>query len=100
MTHSKTERQRLILDQLRRSGGTSVGELSTLLGVSESTVRRDLDALAAGGRVERVHGGAVHNSLIKAMSASAVDALLLHRHQIVTYSSTKSLTNRNVAGEP
>lgn len=34
-------------------------ELSAALGVSQATVRRDLDELAAEGRLRRVHGGAV-----------------------------------------
>ncbi|HYM83066.1 MAG TPA: DeoR/GlpR family DNA-binding transcription regulator [Candidatus Dormibacteraeota bacterium] len=34
-------------------------ELSLALGVSQATVRRDLDELALAGRVRRVHGGAV-----------------------------------------
>lgn len=34
-------------------------ELSSSLGVSQATVRRDLDALAMEGRLRRVHGGAV-----------------------------------------
>ena len=34
-------------------------ELSTALGVSQATVRRDLNELAASGRLRRVHGGAV-----------------------------------------
>lgn len=34
-------------------------ELSASLGVSQATVRRDLDALAMEGRLRRVHGGAV-----------------------------------------
>jgi DeoR/GlpR family transcriptional regulator of sugar metabolism len=34
-------------------------EASAALGVSQATVRRDLNALAAAGRLRRVHGGAV-----------------------------------------
>jgi DeoR/GlpR family transcriptional regulator of sugar metabolism len=34
-------------------------ELSAALGVSQATVRRDLDSLAMEGRLRRVHGGAV-----------------------------------------
>ena len=35
-----------------------VSELTELLAVSEMTIRRDLDALAAAGLLEKVHGGA------------------------------------------
>ncbi len=52
------QRQRLILDEVRRLGAVRVGALTDLLSVSEMTVRRDLDALAASGLVEKVHGGA------------------------------------------
>lgn len=37
----------------------SLGELAALLGVSESTVRRDLDALEQHGLIRRTHGGVV-----------------------------------------
>jgi DeoR/GlpR family transcriptional regulator of sugar metabolism len=51
-------RQRLvtIVDSRR---AVRLEELSAALGVSQATVRRDLDALAATGRLRRVHGGAV-----------------------------------------
>lgn len=40
-------------------GRVSVTEMARLLGVSEETVRRDLQVLAERGIVERTHGGAV-----------------------------------------
>ncbi|MFD1939458.1 MULTISPECIES: DeoR/GlpR family DNA-binding transcription regulator [Nonomuraea] len=49
----------LTLRLVQGSGQVSVSELSRRLGVSEMTVRRDLDALEAQGLVRRVHGGAV-----------------------------------------
>ena len=52
------QRQKLILDEIRRLGAVRVSELTKLLSVSEMTVRRDLDALAVAGLVEKVHGGA------------------------------------------
>jgi DeoR/GlpR family transcriptional regulator of sugar metabolism len=52
------QRQTLILDEVRAHGSVRVSDLTALLGVSDMTVRRDLDALAAGGLVEKVHGGA------------------------------------------
>ncbi len=51
-------RQRLsALVDARRS--VRLEELSAALGVSQATVRRDLNALSASGRLRRVHGGAV-----------------------------------------
>ncbi|MFI6288294.1 DeoR/GlpR family DNA-binding transcription regulator [Streptomyces sp. NPDC051018] len=53
------QRRSLILDEVRRRGGVRVNELTRKLNVSDMTVRRDLDALARQGVVEKVHGGAV-----------------------------------------
>lgn len=53
------QRRALILDEVRRRGGVRVNELTRKLGVSDMTIRRDLDALARQGVLEKVHGGAV-----------------------------------------
>jgi DeoR/GlpR family transcriptional regulator of sugar metabolism len=53
------QRRALILDEVRRHGGARVNELTRRLKVSDMTVRRDLDALARQGVLEKVHGGAV-----------------------------------------
>ncbi|MFE7121503.1 DeoR family transcriptional regulator, partial [Streptomyces sp. NPDC057654] len=53
------QRRALILDEVRRRGGVRVNELTRKLNVSDMTVRRDLDALARQGVLEKVHGGAV-----------------------------------------
>jgi DeoR/GlpR family transcriptional regulator of sugar metabolism len=52
------QRQELILDAVRTTGGARVSELVEQLGVSDMTVRRDIDALARRGLLTRVHGGA------------------------------------------
>lgn len=52
-------RREQILAYLNVRERTSVGELSQLLGVSEVTVRKDLDQLEAQGLLTRVHGGAI-----------------------------------------
>jgi DeoR/GlpR family transcriptional regulator of sugar metabolism len=52
------QRHKVIIDELRRHGAVRVSDLTELLAVSEMTVRRDLDALAADGLLEKVHGGA------------------------------------------
>ena len=43
-----------------------VSELTELLGVSEMTIRRDLDVLAESGLVEKVHGGATRAARLSA----------------------------------
>ncbi|MEU6084466.1 DeoR/GlpR family DNA-binding transcription regulator [Streptomyces sp. NPDC047108] len=53
------QRRTLIVDEVRRRGGVRVNELTRRLRVSDMTVRRDLDALARQGLIEKVHGGAV-----------------------------------------
>lgn len=52
------ERERLILKLLGK-GYTTITELSSKIGVSEATIRRDLDSLEGLEKVRRVHGGAV-----------------------------------------
>ena len=53
-----TDRLRQITDALREGAERSVAELAALTGASEMTVRRDLDALADQGVLERYRGGA------------------------------------------
>ena len=55
---SSTERHRQITTAIRDAGRMSVQELAALTGSSEMTIRRDLDALAAQGVLERDRGGA------------------------------------------
>ncbi|MPZ62960.1 MAG: DeoR family transcriptional regulator [Propionibacteriales bacterium] len=50
-------RQAKILDALRADGEVTVEELADQFGVSLSTIRRDLNALSAEGRLRRVRGG-------------------------------------------
>jgi DeoR/GlpR family transcriptional regulator of sugar metabolism len=53
------QRQVRILTELRRTGAVRVSDLTELLGVSDMTVRRDLEQLSAEGVARKVHGGAV-----------------------------------------
>ena len=52
------QRQEVILREVDRIGGVRVSELVGTLGVSDMTVRRDIEALAVNGLVLKVHGGA------------------------------------------
>ncbi|MEU8363611.1 DeoR/GlpR family DNA-binding transcription regulator [Nonomuraea sp. NPDC048882] len=53
------ERVRAIMNTLRTADSVSVSELAAEHGVSEMTIRRDLDELAQQGVVRRVRGGAL-----------------------------------------
>jgi len=48
-----------ILELLQKDGQVSVAALSKILGVTQTTLRTDLDSLSADGRLIRVAGGAV-----------------------------------------
>ncbi|MFJ4875117.1 substrate-binding domain-containing protein [Streptomyces sp. NPDC088745] len=56
MRESAAERHDRLLELVRRHGTARVSDLAGLLGVSPVTTRRDAEALAAKGLLDRVHG--------------------------------------------
>ena len=54
-----SQRRTAILALVEESGAARVSELVDQLGVSDMTVRRDIERLDAEGLLERVHGGAI-----------------------------------------
>jgi DeoR/GlpR family transcriptional regulator of sugar metabolism len=69
------QRRRAIADLAAKHGSIRVSELTEMFGVDETTIRRDLAALAGRGILKRSHGGAV---------VRAVDAPETHvRHESV-----------------
>lgn len=52
------ERHQIILQLLQEKKAVTVVELTKVLGISESTIRRDLHSLAQMGKLNKVHGGA------------------------------------------
>lgn len=57
-----SQRKQLIVEKLEAEGQVQSKALSILFDVSEDTIRRDLRELAAEGRLQRVHGGALPSS--------------------------------------
>jgi DeoR/GlpR family transcriptional regulator of sugar metabolism len=53
------QRQKRILEFIRKQKSAQVTELSDAFGVSVSTVRRDLSEMELRGLLQRVHGGAI-----------------------------------------
>lgn len=58
----KKERQALILREVNIHNRVVLSDLSNVLGVSEDTVRRDLQELADAGKIVKVRGGALSKS--------------------------------------
>jgi len=54
----EAERHRVILKLIQERSVVSVADLVEILGTSEATVRRDVNALADNGQVRRIRGGA------------------------------------------
>lgn len=71
------QRRNRIADFLQHHGAVTLQQLADALHVSLSTLRRDLDALAEEGIVERTHGGAIlknqHYSTFEPNIAAARD---------------------------
>lgn len=57
------ERRQKILALLQKEGRVLVGNLSKTFGVSQITIRKDLDSLQERGLVQRSHGGALPPAL-------------------------------------
>lgn len=56
---SSYERQRELTRLIGRMGRLSVAQICEQFNISETTARRDLEALSAQGFIQRVHGGAI-----------------------------------------
>src|SRR6202044_3273120 len=72
-------RQSLILQAVRNDGSARVSDLTQQLGVSDMTIRRDLEGLAKDGLVETAHGGAGLPGSHAGHEAGFEDKLVLER---------------------
>jgi DeoR/GlpR family transcriptional regulator of sugar metabolism len=81
-------RQSLILQSVRNDGSARVSDLTQQLGVSDMTIRRDLEVLAKDGLVEKVHGGAVLPGSHAGHEAGFEDKLVLERPEKNTIART------------
>ena len=93
------ERRQSLLDMLRKQPGLRVPELALALGISEGTVRNDLNALEDQGRLKRVHGGAVlndqdqfqNNSFLRRFKHNAAAKLAIAREAAVLVNDGDSI---------
>ena len=62
--HLVSDRRRMITELVAARGSMRVAELGSILGVSEVTIRNDLELLAHEGLLVRDHGGAIARTQI------------------------------------
>lgn len=107
-------RRARLLALVREMGAASVPDLSAALGVSASTVRRDLEALNAAGELQRAHGGALafstgfepamreaeRTALPAKRAIGAIAATMVEAGQTVLFDSSSTVLEaaRHVAG--
>jgi DeoR family transcriptional regulator, aga operon transcriptional repressor len=72
------ERRQKILSQLVRDGRVLVNSLSRTFGVSQITIRKDLDSLHDRGLLQRSHGGALPTATGALLDPSLQDKKKLH----------------------
>ena len=92
------QRRAIVLDHMRQRGAASIQELSDALGISLSTVRRDLEHLEERGYLERSHGGAlIQKRLQSTFEPEAAISAQLFRAEKSAIGQAAALTLR--AGE-
>ncbi|RYY89261.1 MAG: DeoR/GlpR transcriptional regulator [Chitinophagaceae bacterium] len=77
----KRERQEFIIHQLHLHNKVLSTDLSAKMQVSEDTIRRDLLELAEGGRIIKVHGGAISRSFRPSLAHT--DIYSLDKKQVI-----------------
>lgn len=84
------QRQVRILSELRRTGAVRVSDLTELLGVSDMTIRRDLEEVVSSGIARKVHGGAVLVGQVAHEPGFAVKSQLEQtaKHAIAAHAAT------------
>jgi len=84
-------RRQTLLEIIQKRGFASLEDLVAVAGVSESTIRRDLEALEQGGLIRRTHGGAV-------IGGEARDQMPAFEDRVSTAAGEKRAIGRYAAG--
>lgn len=94
------QRKQALLDLLSQRGAATMKELSDHFGVSEMTIRRDLNALEQESCVQRSHGGVIYRGILP--SVEEPDAAFKHasnsdvKDRLAAYSVERFVQDGNV----
>lgn len=87
--HITSARRRRLLEQLGLKESARVAELAAACQVSEITIRRDLDALAEEGLIERFHGGGRLPARRSSQAARGADALHEREKRLIAVAAAR-----------
>ena len=90
----KEERHKIIMKEINLHNKVLSVDLSSLLNVSEDTIRRDLKELSDENRIIRVHGGAISKSLVRPFIAD--NNIYAHEEKKIIASKALSLIQNNM----
>lgn len=84
------ERQKRIRDLVNAQGTLRIADLAETFGVSEMTIRRDFEALATAGHLERTFGGAVaaEQTAFESSHKVRLYAYMAEKEAIARYAAT------------
>ena len=89
------ERKRAILQVLKELEKVSVSSLAEDLNVSEATIRRDLDDLAAENMIVRTHGGALSKNDFELISIYERKLVNFNEKKAIAKTAVKLIKNRD-----
>lgn len=78
-------RRKRILELLAQNGQVTVAELSGLLNATQTTIRTDLDTMAAENRLVRIPGGAIAMEAAQTAAAKAKELAAVAKANISIY---------------
>lgn len=84
------ERQQEIMKLLFESGAIKVNQVSKLFGVTEETIRRDLEKLETDNKLKRTHGGAI------AVDQQNDDDIPFNKRKVLMAKEKRSIANEAV----
>jgi DeoR family transcriptional regulator, aga operon transcriptional repressor len=94
----KAERWNAILQRLADDGSLAVTDIAGDLGVSDSTIRRDLTELEVSNLLHRVHGGAMATGVLNEQPLSTKSTQHLEQKRAIAAEAATRLTDGMAVG--
>ena len=96
MENKKQQRQNSILELVNKNGTITTAELMNRFGVTNETIRKDLQQLDETGRLKKTHGGAIRNPESFRDLPSPELVMYKNERTIIAQSAAQFLKNNSV----